>query len=34
MTIKKVAKEKEKTIVKDNVKKQLKTKQISTFLVS
>ena len=33
-TIKKVAKEKEKTIVKDNVKKkQLKTKQISTFLV-
>ena len=33
-TIEKVAKEKEKTIVKDNViKKQLKTKQISTFLV-
>ena len=33
-TIEKVAKEKEKTIVKDNViKKQLKTKQVSTFLV-
>ena len=33
-TIEKVAKEKEKKIVKDNViKKQLKTKQVSTFLV-